>query len=237
MKDDDRAYDALDSVQAALEDDDLDTARSRLSTALEAWPELPEAHYLLGQLESLTESPEGARAAYARAVELDADYADAHYALAAVLRELGEDAAALEHDLAVWRLDAAADAKLTEAEVQEVLQLLEGEAERVLAGLPEPFKSALADVPILLEAQPPEALVREGFDPRALGLFEGPVHAERTSVDTPPTPTHIVLFWTNILDIAEDDHHLAEEVEITLLHEIAHYFGLDEEEVAALGLA
>ena len=53
---------------------------------------------------------------------------------------------------------------------------------------------------------------------------------------TPPAPTRIVLFWTNLLDVADDDDSLAEEVETTVLHEIAHYFGLDEEQVAALGL-
>jgi predicted Zn-dependent protease with MMP-like domain len=45
-----------------------------------------------------------------------------------------------------------------------------------------------------------------------------------------------VLFWANLLASGDDDELLAEQVEVTILHEIAHFFGLDEDEIVRLGL-
>ena len=50
------------------------------------------------------------------------------------------------------------------------------------------------------------------------------------------SPTHIRLFKTNLERSALDLDHLAEEVRITVLHETAHYFGLDEDDLIKLGL-
>ncbi|MCB1210590.1 MAG: metallopeptidase family protein [Verrucomicrobiales bacterium] len=72
------------------------------------------------------------------------------------------------------------------------------------------------------------------LDPDLLGLFEGSSHSDE------PDPTalpRVRLFLDNLWDFTEG--HLAtfrEEVRITLLHELGHYIGLDEEQVAALGL-
>ena len=80
-----------------------------------------------------------------------------------------------------------------------------------------------------------ESLVREGFDPRALGLFEGHTDGDVSSVVL--APTRIVLFYANLLAACDDADMLSEQIEVTVLHEIGHFFGLDEEGVAALGLA
>ena len=55
--------------------------------------------------------------------------------------------------------------------------------------------------------------------------------------DFATAPTRIVLFYSNLLASFPDRERLADEIEITLLHEIGHYFGLDEHEVEDLGLA
>jgi predicted Zn-dependent protease with MMP-like domain len=111
-------------------------------------------------------------------------------------------------------------------------------AEKVLDELPVKFRRRLIGVPVLVEERPSEDLVRERFDPRSLGLFEGPTDAERQLGDTAPTPTRIVLYAANLAAFVdpEDEVELAGEVEVTLLHEIGHYFGLDEDELEALGL-
>lgn len=237
MNNEERAFEALDAAFSAIEADDLEAAELKIAEALEASPELPEAHYVKGRAAEAAERDADAIAAFEAAVKLDPEYADAHYALAEALAAAGDEARAQHHALRVWSLDATADAELSDEDVQEILQIVEGEAERVLSAVPEPFAGKLADVPILVQPRPPRELVEDGFDPRALGMFEGPTQQDRSSPDAPARPTHIVLFWTNLLDIAEDDQHLGEEVEITLLHEIAHFFGLDEHEVAQLGLA
>ena len=80
-------------------------------------------------------------------------------------------------------------------------------------------------------------MVAGGLDARILGLFEGPTDREANGEDPPPAPSRIALFWFNLLaSFGDDEELLCEEVKITLLHEIGHYFGLNEQEVAALGL-
>jgi predicted Zn-dependent protease with MMP-like domain len=88
----------------------------------------------------------------------------------------------------------------------------------------------------VLEARPAEALVREGFDPRALGLFEGQGDLGQHSGATHDAPTRIVLFYANLLASFPDEDALREEIEVTILHEIGHFFGLDEDDMERLGL-
>jgi predicted Zn-dependent protease with MMP-like domain len=80
-------------------------------------------------------------------------------------------------------------------------------------------------------------LVREGFDPRNVGLFEGPMH-KHESGDSTGLPPRIVLYAANLTASLESDDPAAleREVEITVLHEIGHYFGLDEDRLEELGL-
>ena len=88
-------------------------------------------------------------------------------------------------------------------------------ARRVIAELPVKWRSRLADVPIIVEERPSEDIVRDGFDPRALGLFEGPDHAARTGGSTYVTPTRIVLYAANLAAFVDpdDDEELAAEIE------------------------
>ena len=51
-----------------------------------------------------------------------------------------------------------------------------------------------------------------------------------------PLVTNILLFKRSLERFATDEDHLAEEIRITVLHETAHYFGLDEDDLEALGL-
>lgn len=75
------------------------------------------------------------------------------------------------------------------------------------------------------------------LDPDLLGLFEGCSRLDGTP-ETPQDLPRIRLFLDNLWDEAEGDVNVfREELRITLLHELGHYLGLDEEQVAALGLA
>jgi predicted Zn-dependent protease with MMP-like domain len=91
----------------------------------------------------------------------------------------------------------------------------------------------------LIELAEMEALmdIEPELDADLLGLFEGNSRDEESQGSAEEMP-RIRLFLDNIWDAAEG--HLAtyrEEVRITLLHELGHYLGLDEDSVAALGLA
>jgi predicted Zn-dependent protease with MMP-like domain len=57
-----------------------------------------------------------------------------------------------------------------------------------------------------------------------------------TSLEIAPAPTRIVLYTENLLSLAEDDASLREEVETTVLHELGHFFGMEEEDLERIGL-
>jgi len=172
----------------------------------------------------------------AAACAKDPCHADAHYAMGCLHEAAGDHHATVSCFLTVLRLDAAADRRDNIGTLADRARI-EHIATRVLDGLPDRFSRPLASIPIQLLARPSEDLVREGFDPRALGLFEGAQAGDAIGFEgVRTTPSRIVLFYGNLL-ATSDDASLADEVEVTLLHEIGHFFGLDEDGVAALGLA
>jgi predicted Zn-dependent protease with MMP-like domain len=183
------------------------------------------------------EGPEAARRELEDLVAEQPDFADALYMLWSVAEEQEDLAAMVRHGLRVLALDRAADDEAGTLPC-EIEQFLIEAAEAVLSALPEPFHGKLAHVPVMLEHRPDEDVVRDGLDPRAVGLFEGPTSEEMSSPDAHPAPTRIVLYSHCLLEAFGDDAQtLRDEVEITLLHEIGHYFRLDEESLERLGLA
>jgi predicted Zn-dependent protease with MMP-like domain len=102
--------------------------------------------------------------------------------------------------------------------------------------LPPDVRAAAADVPVCYEAQPNRALQAEGWEPDILGLFVGHEHGGELA-DSQPLPPQILLFLENIWDYAEGDPEIYRvEVRLTYLHELGHYLGWDEDEVARRGL-
>jgi len=134
--------------------------------------------------------------------------------------------------IAVWKkvraLDAAApvpDVSISEDEVERI-------ASAALDLLPAEVKDKLANVPIMIDELPSDALVDEGTDPRLLGLFQGTPMAD----DLAPVVTTILLFKRNLERVSIDLDQLADEITITVLHETAHYFGLEEADLERIGL-
>ena len=111
------------------------------------------------------------------------------------------------------------------------------EACAVRASLPTRLREKLAGLIITLDAKPsPDEEMQEGDREDLLGLFVGPSFGEELET-ADPTPPAIRLFIENLRDEAEDDpSRFRQEVRTTLLHEIGHYLGLDEEELADRGL-
>lgn len=147
----------------------------------------------------------------------------------------------IEHDLRVLAMDGNTDLRAGIG-TRDDLRFIEACAREVLDTLPRHLGERLAEIPVMLEPRPGEALVREGFDPRALGLFEGATHGTRRQIGAIESggvdlqSTRIVLYYGPLLAACRDDEELAEQIEVTILHEIGHFFDLDEDEVAALGL-
>lgn len=164
------------------------------------------------------------------------DLADARHSLALVYEALGKREAMIDQFLEVTRLDASEDAQAG-FDLPNASSAIVEMVASVIEGLPEEFRERLARVPVVVEARPSDDLIRDGFDPRSVGLFEGSGHGEHVW-EAPGTPPRIVLYAANLtasLD-PDDPEALEREVEITVLHEVGHYFGLDEERLSELGL-
>jgi len=169
-------------------------------------------------------------------IALDHEDADAHHMLGDVLEDMGKLERALDHFLETLRLDSQASAEHSAEEVEGVLDATLEHLERTVKELPAEWRARLEGVPLLVQRLPSEDMVRAGLDPRALGLFDGPMHAEAEGIDCAPAPTRIVLFAENLALDFPDADEFKDQVRITVLHELGHYFGLDEDDMERLGL-
>jgi len=76
--------------------------------------------------------------------------------------------------------------------------------------------------------------VPEHSDP-VLGIYEGVALTERGDYGYGELPDCIVLYRQPLLAQAESLEHLVHEIHVTLVHEIAHYFGIDDQQLHKLG--
>jgi predicted Zn-dependent protease with MMP-like domain len=91
-------------------------------------------------------------------------------------------------------------------------------------------------VPILVEDYPSDELIDDGLDPRLYGLFDGVPFPEQSSLGAPPHLERVLLFQRNLERHARTADELEEQIRITLLHETGHFFGMDEADLADVGL-
>lgn len=98
---------------------------------------------------------------------------------------------------------------------------------QVLDTLPEPFRSRLSNLAIIIEDSPPSEPYRGGL---LLGLFYGVPRTQKSVFSADP-PDHIFLYQKNIEAICSSESEIANQIRDTLLHEIGHYFGLTEDEL------
>lgn len=76
---------------------------------------------------------------------------------------------------------------------------------------------------------------RHDAEPDLLGLYEGVALTERTSSYGGLLPDRISIYQDAILDICEDEDDVVHEVAVTVVHEVAHHFGIDDETLHELG--
>ena len=95
---------------------------------------------------------------------------------------------------------------------------------KALASLPEEFQGRLENVVVLIENEPSEDM------PGTLGLYEGIPLIERT-LDDISLPDQITLFKGSIERACRTEDEIEGEVRITVLHEVGHFFGLEEEQL------
>jgi predicted Zn-dependent protease with MMP-like domain len=103
----------------------------------------------------------------------------------------------------------------------------ENHVRAALDELPPNLASALTNVAVIVEDENPE-------DPDLFGLYHGVPLPERGDMAGMP-PDTISIYRIPLEDSFPDPEELREEIRITVLHELAHYFGLDETRLAELG--
>jgi predicted Zn-dependent protease with MMP-like domain len=105
------------------------------------------------------------------------------------------------------------------------------------------FEELVADA---LDTIPPElaaamdnvvVLVTDRHDnePDLLGLYDGVALTERTSNYGGVLPDRIMIYQDAILDVCDDEDDVVHEVAVTVVHEVAHHFGIDDETLQDLG--
>lgn len=113
------------------------------------------------------------------------------------------------------------------------------EVVRIVDKLPRRFREQLRNVEFVVEERPsPDLLRDEGLDPRhdsLYGIYQGVPLPERSSLDPPLLPDKITIFAEPLLEDFPDPDELRDEIRLTVIHEIAHYFGMDDDEIGDLG--
>src|SRR3954471_8695265 len=104
--------------------------------------------------------------------------------------------------------------------------------QRALEELPEMYADALSNVEFVVNRAPmPRDRRRKGLHGTVYGLYEGIPLTHRGEGYGGVVPDKITLYWGPLMRDFLDDGTLAQEVRNTVLHEIGHYFGLEEDDL------
>lgn len=104
--------------------------------------------------------------------------------------------------------------------------------DRALESLPPEFQQLIDNVAIFIQDRPSRSLLREmGLEPddTLMGLYEGIPQTERTTTYDLVPPDRITLFQRPIEECCSSDSEVAEQIRRTILHEVGHHFGIDDE--------
>jgi predicted Zn-dependent protease with MMP-like domain len=107
-----------------------------------------------------------------------------------------------------------------------------------LDSLPPQIAAHVADIPVIIQHRPtPRQLEEAGLEPDELllGLYVGQALTERSVSDPAALPPQIFIFKEDCELVSESEDQLRSEIRTTVLHEIGHHFGLDEDDLEELG--
>ncbi len=114
-----------------------------------------------------------------------------------------------------------------------------------LDSLPKEFRRRMKNVAVLVEDVPAEQRERERSaaprprsQPRTLilGHFIGRPATVKSVFDVAAGPDHVILYQKNIEAVCRTDDEIREQVRLTVMHEVGHYFGMSEEQLRDAGL-
>lgn len=211
-----------------------DEARALLAELADCSIDEPAVQCRVGDLYATMGDWRDAERAFQAALALAPEWADAYHGLGGVYE------AQERHDDMVdaWLRVLELDRRVPVPEWRLPHEELERVVEEALAELPDEVHAHLENVPIFVEEAPSEDMVREGLDPRLLGLFSGVPLPERSHIVDGQIPTidNIHVFQGNLERASMNQEHMVHELRVTILHETAHFFGLEDHDLDDLGL-
>lgn len=107
----------------------------------------------------------------------------------------------------------------------------DGLVDDALDAIPEELAQLVSNCVVLVEAEPPED------EPDLLGLYDGIPLSERDSMYGGVLPDRIFIFRGPLLRMCHSKEEVVDEVRITVVHEVAHFFGIDDDRLDDLGYA
>jgi predicted Zn-dependent protease with MMP-like domain len=121
--------------------------------------------------------------------------------------------------------------KLNNKEFDRIVQ-------QAIGRIPQEIRRHLDNILITVQKRPaPEMLEEMGYPPDEplLGIYWGVPLNERSVAEPPLYPDTIFIFKQPLEEMCETREELEEEIEITVVHEVAHFLGMTEERLAELG--
>ncbi len=103
--------------------------------------------------------------------------------------------------------------------------------DQALDGIPDEIAALISNVVVLVEDEAP------ADDPDLLGLYDGVALTEREANYAAQLPDRIFLYRGPLLAMCDTAEQLEAEVRITVVHEVAHHFGIDDTRLHAQGYA
>ena len=134
-----------------------------------------------------------------------------------------------------WDMRGARDSRpgVTYPTMDGVLEMTREEFEELVAEaldrIPPELTRLMDNVAVFVEDEPPAG------DPELLGLYEGTPLTERGEWYAGVLPDRITIYRGPTLRLCESREEVVEETEVTVVHEIAHHFGIDDARLHALG--
>lgn len=216
--------------------DEVEAAVPELESATSQDPGWPEAHVALAWAYFRACRFEDAQQAVDGTLQMEPDLAEAHFLQGLLSEREGDEDGTAESFAAARRSEPERypePIRMTEEEFLDVARDAVSELDARILEVLEETSFFVQNVPardLLVESDPP-------LDPQLLGLFVGRNILEQSVEDSGVLPNTMYLFQRNLERAASSRKELEEEIRITVLHEIGHHLGWDEEELEAKGFA